>query len=55
MPGSVITDMGSNTQFQRPARPEEVVPAYVYLASDADSSFVTGELVPVTGGSLDTR
>jgi NAD(P)-dependent dehydrogenase (short-subunit alcohol dehydrogenase family) len=29
---------------------EEVAPAYVFLASEADSSYITGELLPVIGG-----
>lgn len=34
----------------RPAQPEELAPAYVYLASNADSSYVTGIVLPVMGG-----
>jgi len=37
------------TQMGRPAQPEELAPAYVYLASNADSSYVTGIVLPVTG------
>ena len=33
-----------------PAQPEELAPAYVFLASDADSSYVTGEILAVMGG-----
>ncbi len=33
----------------RPAQPEELAPAYVYLASNADSSYVTGAIIPVVG------
>jgi len=35
--------------MQRPAQPEELAPAYVYFASNADSSYVTGAVLPVTG------
>jgi NAD(P)-dependent dehydrogenase (short-subunit alcohol dehydrogenase family) len=35
----------------RPGQPEELAPAYVFLASE-DSSFVTGSLLEVTGGRL---
>lgn len=33
----------------RPAQPEELAPAYVFLASNADSSYITGAVLPVTG------
>lgn len=37
------------SEMGRPAQPEELAPAYVYLASNADSSYVTGIVLPVTG------
>lgn len=40
--------MGSN-QYGRPAQPEEIAPAYVFLASEADSSFITGLVLPIIG------
>lgn len=36
----------------RPAQPEELAPAYVFLASEADSSYITGVVLPVTGGEV---
>ena len=33
-----------------PAQPEEFAPAYVFLASDADSSYITGTVLQVMGG-----
>jgi NAD(P)-dependent dehydrogenase (short-subunit alcohol dehydrogenase family) len=36
--------------MQRPAQPEEIAPAYVYLASDADASYTTGIVLQVMGG-----
>lgn len=36
--------------MERPAQPEELAPAYVFLASNADSSYVNGVVLPVTGG-----
>ena len=34
----------------RPAQPEELAPAYVFLASDADASYITGIILQVMGG-----
>ncbi|WP_268873352.1 hypothetical protein [Streptomyces mutabilis] len=39
----------------RVAQPEEVAPAHVYQASDADSSFTIGEVIAVMGGLADAR
>lgn len=36
--------------MKRPAQPEEVAPAYVFLASDADSSYITGIILEEMGG-----
>jgi NAD(P)-dependent dehydrogenase (short-subunit alcohol dehydrogenase family) len=40
------------TPMKRPAQPEELAPAYVFLASNADSSYITGAVLPVTGGPV---
>lgn len=45
-----VAKFGSQTPMGRPAQPEELAPAYVFLASDADSSYVTGIVLPVMGG-----
>ncbi len=37
------------TQFKHPAQPEEIALAYVFLVSDADSSFITGHILPIVG------
>jgi NAD(P)-dependent dehydrogenase (short-subunit alcohol dehydrogenase family) len=34
----------------RPAQPEELVPAHVFLASNADPSYITGTVIQVMGG-----
>lgn len=45
-----VSKFGSQTPIGRPAQPEELAPAYVFLASDADSSYITGIVLPVLGG-----
>lgn len=42
-------EFGKNTPLGRAGQPAELAPAYVYLASN-DSSYVTGEVIAVTGG-----
>jgi NAD(P)-dependent dehydrogenase (short-subunit alcohol dehydrogenase family) len=41
---------GEKVPFERPAQPEEVAPAYVFFASEADSSYITGEVLTLLGG-----
>ncbi len=41
---------GANTPIGRPAQPEEIAPAYVFFASEADSGYITGEVLPIMGG-----
>ncbi len=45
-----IKDFGKDTPLGRPAQPEEIAPAYVFLASSADSSYITGLVLPILGG-----
>ena len=45
-----VATFGEDTPLERPAQPEEIAPAYVFLASDADSSFITGVVLPALGG-----
>jgi NAD(P)-dependent dehydrogenase (short-subunit alcohol dehydrogenase family) len=47
---SDITQFGAHTPMRRPAQPEEIAPAYVFLASAQCSSDITGEILPVIGG-----
>jgi len=48
-----IKTFGTNTRMGRHAQPEEVAPAYLFLASPQMSSFITGEVLPVIGGYTD--
>jgi NAD(P)-dependent dehydrogenase (short-subunit alcohol dehydrogenase family) len=50
LPPEKVAQFGSGNPMGRPAQPEEVAPAYVFLASDADSSFITGIVLQVMGG-----
>jgi NAD(P)-dependent dehydrogenase (short-subunit alcohol dehydrogenase family) len=45
-----VAEFGQNSPMGRPAQPEEVAPAYVFLASNADSSYITGIVLQVMGG-----
>jgi NAD(P)-dependent dehydrogenase (short-subunit alcohol dehydrogenase family) len=47
-----IVHFGQSTALGRPAQPEEMAPAYVYFASEADSSYVTGEVFTLLGGDV---
>jgi NAD(P)-dependent dehydrogenase (short-subunit alcohol dehydrogenase family) len=49
-PAKEAAHFGEQTPMGRPAQPEEIAPAYVYFASEADSSFVTGEVLTLLGG-----
>jgi NAD(P)-dependent dehydrogenase (short-subunit alcohol dehydrogenase family) len=49
-PPDKVASFGEKTPLKRPAQPEELAPAYVFLASDADSSYITGEILAVMGG-----
>jgi len=45
-----IAQFGASTEMKRPAQPEEIAPAYVFLASPQTASFITGEILPILGG-----
>ena len=45
-----VAKFGSSVPMERPAQPEEIAPAFVFLASPVDSSYITGEVLPVLGG-----
>jgi NAD(P)-dependent dehydrogenase (short-subunit alcohol dehydrogenase family) len=50
LPRDKVAVFGQDSPMGRPAQPEELAPAYVYLASDADSSYTTGIVLQVMGG-----
>ena len=41
---------GASVPMKRPAQPEEIAPAYVFLAAPSDSSYITGEIINLFGG-----
>src|ERR671914_416108 len=45
-----VSKHGESTPMERPGQPEEVAPAFVFFASNADSSYVTGEILTLLGG-----
>jgi len=45
-----VAKFGGDTPMRRPAQPEEIAPAYVFFASNADSSYITGEVLALLGG-----
>lgn len=45
-----IAEFGSSVKMKRPAQPEELAPAFVFLASPQTGSYITGEILPVLGG-----
>lgn len=48
--GEDLEQFGKQTPMGRPAQPEEIAPAFVFLASPQTSSYITGEILPVIGG-----
>jgi NAD(P)-dependent dehydrogenase (short-subunit alcohol dehydrogenase family) len=46
----LVAHFGEDSPMGRPAQPEELAPAYVFLASNADSSYITGIVLQVMGG-----
>jgi NAD(P)-dependent dehydrogenase (short-subunit alcohol dehydrogenase family) len=45
-----VSQFGTDVPMKRPAQPEEIAPAFVFLASPVDSSYVTGEIIHLFGG-----
>ena len=45
-----VAKFGEKTPMGRPAQPEEIAPAFVFFASNADSSYITGEVLTLLGG-----
>ncbi|MFG1730649.1 SDR family oxidoreductase [Paenibacillus sp. 843] len=50
-PPDQVAEFGATQPMKRPGQPEELAPAYVYLAS-TDSSYVSGQVIHVNGGEV---
>ena len=49
-PAKAVEKFGGDTPMRRPAQPEEIAPAFVFLAAPSCSSYITGEILPIIGG-----
>lgn len=49
-PADKVAEHGAGTPLGRPGQPEEVAPAFVFFASEADSSYINGEILTLLGG-----
>jgi NAD(P)-dependent dehydrogenase (short-subunit alcohol dehydrogenase family) len=49
-PPEKVAKLGLDTPLGRAGQPAEVAPAFVFLASEADASYVSGTVLGVTGG-----
>lgn len=49
-PADAVAEHGAATPLGRPGQPEEVAPAFVFFASEADSSYINGEILTLLGG-----
>ena len=45
-----VAKFGSDTAMKRAAQPEEIAPAFVFMAAPSCSSYITGEILPIVGG-----
>lgn len=52
-PAKEVENFGATTHLGRPAQPEEISPAYVFLAAPCCSSYITGIVLPITGNAGD--
>jgi NAD(P)-dependent dehydrogenase (short-subunit alcohol dehydrogenase family) len=49
-PAKDVAEFGQDSAMRRPAQPEEIAPAFVFLASPATASYINGAILPVMGG-----
>lgn len=49
--GEKVEKFGANIPMQRPGQPDEIAPAYIFLAS-ADASYISGQVIHINGGEV---
>ncbi len=49
-PPEQVATFGAQTLMRRAAQPEEIAPAFVFLAAPSCASYITGEILPIIGG-----
>ena len=49
-PAKDVAKFGKGSAMHRAAQPEEIAPAFVFMAAPCCSSYITGEILPVIGG-----
>ena len=49
-PAEAVAKFGSKSAMRRAAQPEEIAPAFVFMAAPSCSSYITGEILPIIGG-----
>lgn len=52
MPEKKVEQFGQESPLERPAQPAELAPAYVFLAAERESSYITGSVLDLTGGKM---
>lgn len=48
----IVRKFGNDTPMKRAGQPEEVAPSFVFLASNIDSSYITGQVIHPNGGEM---
>jgi hypothetical protein len=49
-PAKAVAKFGGETPMKRAAQPEEIAPAFVFLAAPTCSNYITSEILPIIGG-----
>jgi NAD(P)-dependent dehydrogenase (short-subunit alcohol dehydrogenase family) len=49
-PAKAVAQFGGDTPMKRPAQPEEIAPAFVFMAAPSCASYITGEVLPIISG-----